>query len=366
MDRRTTLSLAAASAIMAGTASGCGEPVAVLGDNPGVIRVVAGIPEEFGNVTDSLALRSHLNQPSGVVVAEDGVVYVADRRNRRVVAITSSGRFRIVLDHLRCVGECLVQPLHLALDGADGLYVSDRLGQRIWRIDLVTGAAAVFLGTGEAGESADGSPVSPGTEITGPRGISVGPAGDLYFAESQLNRIRVARADGTLGTVAGTGERGFTGDGGLAPEAKLDFPTDIAVSGQTMYVMDAGNNRIRAVDLPGGNIRTIAGSGVRGFGGDGGSALDALFDVPESIAVSPEGTTLYIADSRNHRVRALQIESGIISTLVGSGDTRFGGDLIDAGAASLELPFGVATSDFGLLFVGDTGHEIVWRMPVSF
>ncbi len=366
MDRRPTLTLAAASAVVTAVAIGCGEPVAVLGDNPGVIRVVAGIPEEFGNVTGSLALSSHLNQPSGLVVAEDGIVYVADRRNRRVVSVTSSGKFRIILDHLRCSGECLVQPLHLALDGLGGLFVSDRLGQRIWRIDLETEAAAVFLGTGEPGESADGTPVSPSAVITGPRGIYVGPAGELYFTESQLNRIRVAKTDGTLATVAGTGERGFSGDGGPAAAALLDFPTDVVVSGGTMYVMDAGNNRVRAFDLAAGNIQTIAGSGVRGFGGDGGSGLDALFDVPESIAISPDGETLYIADSRNHRVRALQLQSGIISTLVGNGDTRYMGDLIDAGAASLELPFGVATSDFGLLFVGDTGNEIVWRMPISF
>ncbi|MEE9208122.1 MAG: hypothetical protein V3U67_07100 [Gemmatimonadota bacterium] len=347
-------------------ANGCGEPVAVLGDNPGIIRVVAGIPEEFGNTTDTLALSSHLNQPSGLVVAEDGVVYVADRRNRRVVSVTSSGRFRIVLDHLRCSGECLVAPLHLSLDRVGGLFVSDRLGQRIWHIDLDTEDAAVFLGTGESGESSDGTPVSPSAQITGPRGITVGSAGELYFTESQLNRVRVARADGTLGTVAGTGERGFAGDGEAAVAALLDFPTDIAVSNGTMYIMDAGNNRLRALDLATGIIRTIAGNGVRGFGGDGGAALDALFDVPESIAVSRSGEILYIADTRNHRVRALQLESGIISTLVGNGGTRYTGDLVDAGAASLELPFGVATSDFGLLFVGDTGNEIVWRMPVSF
>ncbi|MCL7972110.1 MAG: hypothetical protein M8866_08520, partial [marine benthic group bacterium] len=123
---------------------------------------------------------------------------------------------------------------------------------------------------------------------------------------------------------------------------------------------------VRAVDLVSGIISTIAGTGASGFGGDGGPALSAALSDPRDVAVTSDGLILYIADRGNHRIRAVSLATGLINTAAGSGDTAFAGNLIDAGAAGLASPIGVATSPFGLVLIADTDHHIVWRTPTGF
>ena len=196
--------------------------------------------------------------------------------------------------------------------------------------------------------------------------MAVDVDGTIYISESRGARVRTIGPDGTLGTVAGTGEAGYSGDGGAAIEARLDFPLGLDLAAGRLYVADAGNHRIRSVDLDGGTISTLAGSGPAGFAGDGGPATDASLRQPNDVAVSEDGQRIYIADSFNHRIRLVQAASGRIETFAGTGDTGYSGELLDAGATSLSGPRGVATSPFGLLFVGDTGHDIVWRVALDF
>jgi DNA-binding beta-propeller fold protein YncE len=171
--------------------------------------------------------------------------------------------------------------------------------------------------------------------------------------------------DGTLSTVAGTGQAGFSGDGGPAVDAEIDFPAGLDIASGRLFIADAGNHRIRAVDLQTGRIETIAGTGAVGFAGDGGNPLAASLSDPRDVAASADGRTLYIADRGNHRIRLVSVGASLINTFAGSGDTEFAGDLIDAGAVGLSSPLGVATSPFGLVLISDTDHHIVWRTPTG-
>jgi len=358
----------------AGLAS-CGEAIFVPGDLPGIMRVVAGIPESSGATVDPRATATQLNQPAGLALDADGTLYIADRENGRVLSVTSAGALAVVFTGVGCPAEpCLSEPSGLALDGVGGLLVTDvepsqppmANGPRIWRIELASGQTTVIAGTGVSGVATPGAPAAQ-AELGEPDGIAVAPDGRVFFAERRNNRVLAIATDGTIRVIAGTGTLGFSGDGGPATAAELNFPAGLALSDGVLYIADAGNDRVRAVDLGAGTITTVAGSGVRSFGGDNGSALGAAFNLPEDVSVSADGGTLYIADTSNHRVREVNLVTGFITTFAGTGETEFNGDLRDAGDSALEFPRGVASSpDFDLLFIADTDNHIARRTPTRF
>jgi len=365
MGRAASLTASLSVAILSLLCAACGEPVAILGDTPGLMRIVAGRPDEPGRDLGASATQTLLRYPSGLGMDLDGVLYLSDRGNRRILAVSSAGAVRVVIDDAGCSADCLLVPTDLAVDGSGGLIVADELGHRVWRFDAATGARTLLAGTGESVTTPDGEP-AVSSPIRTPRGVAVDENGRVYFAEGRSHRIRTILPDGTLSTVAGSGESGFSGDGGPATEAMLYFPAGIDIAGGTLYIADAANHRIRAVDLASGIIRTVAGTGAPGFGGDGGSPMSASLDDPLDVAATDDGLSLYIADRGNDRVRVVSLVSPLISTFAGSGDTEFAGNLIDAGAAGLWSPVGVATSPYGLVLIADTEHHIVWRTPTGF
>jgi DNA-binding beta-propeller fold protein YncE len=364
IPRRIALLVAAACAGL--TAGSCGDPVSVIGDIPGLMRIVAGVPDTPGRTAEEQATESLMREPSGLVLDDDGVLYVADGGNARILAVSSSGRLTVLRDDATCTVEpCLREPADIALDPQGRLVVADPAGHRVWRLDPATNESEVLAGTGQTGDTPDGVPAL-GAPLASPHGVAVDIDGTIYVSESRGARVRTVGADGTLGTVAGTGEAGFAGDGGAAIEARLDFPLGLDLAAGRLYVADAGNQRIRSVDLGGGTIATVAGSGLAGYAGDGGAATDASLRQPTDVAVTEDGQRIYIADTFNHRIRLVRTASGRIETFAGTGDTGYSGELLDAGATSLSGPRGVAASPFGLLFVGDTGHDIVWRVALDF
>ena len=365
MGRPAALTLGLAAFVATFAWAGCGEPISILGDTPGLMRIVAGAPDEPGRAVGNSATETLLRFPSGLDMDLDGVLYLADRGNRRILAVTSSGGVRVVVDIVNCSVACLLEPVALAVDGTGGLIVADDLGHRVWRFDKETGARTLLAGTGESETTPDGE-IAAESPIRSPRGVAVDENGRVYFAEGRSHRIRTILPDGTLATVAGTGEAGYGGDGGPATEAMIDFPAGIDVGGGVLYIADAGNHRVRAVNLTTGIITAIAGTGTAGFSGDGGDPLAAALSDPRDVAVASDGLSLYIADRSNDRIRLVTLASPLINTFAGSGNTEFAGNLIDAGVAGLWSPIGVATSPFGLVMISDTEHHIAWRTPTGF
>lgn len=364
MDRRVRRP--AVALVLALAAAACGDPVVVIGDQPGIMRIVAGVPDPSETPSalppDPVATETPLVTPRALAIGADGVLYIGARR--RVVAVTSTGRLRVVVDDDNCAGStCIERVEGLALTGDGRLIIADPGGHRIFELDLVTNARRVIAGTGSLGITPDGEPAATAA-VASPTGVAVGAGGRIIFSERSAQRIRSIEPDGTLATIAGTGLSGTTGDDGPATSARLASPAGIALAGDVLYIADSGNNRVRAVNLVSGIIRAVAGVGDPSFDGDGGLAIEAHLFQPTGVAVSPDGRTLYIADTRNNRIRAVDLVRGTITTFAGTGDTEFTGDLLPAGETALDSPNGVTVSPHGLLFIADTGHGLVWRTPV--
>lgn len=143
-------------------------------------------------------------------------------------------------------------------------------------------------------------------------------------------------------------------------------PAGLALAGSVLYVAEGGGHRIRSVDLSTGTIRTVAGSGLADFAGDGGPATDARLRNPLAVAVSNDGRVLYVADTGNRRVRAVSLLTGMITTFAGTGEAAFNGDLLEAGQTALGAPSALTISPLGRLFVADSEQHVVRRTALGF
>jgi hypothetical protein len=192
--------------------------------------------------------------------------------------------------------------------------------------------------------------------------------GTLYVLDMRNERIRAITAAGTIHTIAGTGEKGFGGDGGDCIDAVFAFPKGenprpggaVALDGTLLYVADTENHRIRRIDLVTGLIDTVVGTGTAGSGGDGGPASAAELNFPSDIEV--EGGVLYIADTDNNRVRAVDLDTLTIETIAGTGTAGSGGDGGPAEEAELFGPTGVEVDETGAVYIADSFNHRIRRV----
>lgn len=211
---------------------------------------------------------------------------------------------------------------------------------------LLTPLAAVEIhtiaGTGTKGFSGDGGPAAK-AQINDPFGLTRGPDGALYFCDTDNHRIRKIAPDGTISTVAGTGEKGYSGDGGPATAAKLNEPYEVRFDAAgNLYWCERMSHTVRKLDAKTGTLSTIAGMGTAGFSGDGGPGPKAQLSQPHSIALDGKGS-LYICDIANHRIRRVDLATGLISTFAGTGEKKTAPD----GAKFSGAPvFGPRAMDF--------------------
>ena len=247
-------------------------------------------------------------------------------------------------------------PLSIPL-GENGEFLPPA-GVRLQQVHIIE----TLAGTGAEGGRGDGGPAAR-AQFDFPSGVAADTAGNVYVADTRNHRVRKIDAAGVISTLAGTAEDGDGGDGGPATEAQLCFPAGVAVDGAgNVYVADTWNHRVRKIDTS-GIISTFAGSGVRGFGGDGGPAVQARVAYPVAVAADSAGN-VYIADSRNHRIRKIN-PSGVISTFAGSGVRGFAGDGGLASNARLAQPSGIATDDRGNVYIADSLNHRIRKVQAS-
>lgn len=215
--------------------------------------------------------------------------------------------------------------------------------------------AGTQAGTGQLGYTGDAAAAVAAT-LAAPAAIAYDSSGNLYLADANNHVIReLVKSSGLIVTVAGTGIAGFSGDGGSATAAHVDTPTGLAVDASgSLYIADSHNGRVRKVS--GGVITTVAGTGVAGFAGDGGAAIAAQLALPSAVAVNAGGT-LYIADTNNHLIR--KVSGANILTIAGDGEQLFAGDGGAATAASLDAPTGVAVDAAGDIYIADRHNHRV-------
>lgn len=255
----------------------------------------------------------------------------------------------------------LCYPMGLALDAAGDLLVSDRgrdrRGRVVWRIDA-EGTARLVAGTGRIGPAREDA--ARALTLRKPESLAVAPDGTLFLSDG-LNHVVLRIAPGGRVTRhAGTGVPGHAGDGGPAADAQLARPADIRLDRQgNLYVADVWNHRVRRVDAA-GTITTVAGTGERGFSPDGTPAAQARLDTPWGIAIDGEDRLL-VADGGNHRVRRVDADGRLV-TIAGSGEPGFDGDGGPATAARLNFPEGLFLAADGALLVGDELNNAVRRV----
>jgi sugar lactone lactonase YvrE len=217
------------------------------------------------------------------------------------------------------------------------------------RLELVAGG----------GEGGDGSPADR-ARLVGPFGLAFDPAGTLYFVELSGQRVRTIGPDGLVRTIAGTGRKGEGGDGGPAAKAEFNAMHSLAITKTgDIYVADTLNNRVRRIDPRTGQITTIAGTGRRGFAGDGGPATQAEFNGIYCIALDEAEESLYLADLENRRIRVVNLKSGVVSTVAGNGTRGVPQDGSDARSAPLVDPRAVAVDGRGNVYILErSGHAL--------
>lgn len=252
-------------------------------------------------------------------------------------------------------------PIAVSVDSADNLYIADSWNDRIRKVTPDGIIRTVAGAGGWWGFLFDDVPATA-TWLNLPNAISVDSVGNLYITDWGNSRIRKVTTDGIIHTVAGggIGYVNYPGDDGPATAAHLSYPQNTVVDNAgNLYIADAGNNRIRKV-TPDGIIHTIAGNGQSGFSGDGGLATAAQFRSPASVAVNNAGS-LYIADTYNGRIRKVTPD-GIIRTVAGNGQWGFAGEGIPATAAPIPEPKYVAVDNIGNFYIAHTYNGVVHKV----
>jgi streptogramin lyase len=239
-------------------------------------------------------------------------------------------------------------------------------------LGLAVGSAAMadsaiietIAGTGEIADGGSGGPALK-TNIGNPFGVEVGPDGALYITEVSNHRLRrLDLKSGELTTVAGTGRKGYSGDGGPATEAELNEPYEVRFDKQgNMFFVEMKNHLVRRVDAKTKKISTVAGTGQAGYGGDGGPALEAQFSQPHSIALDPRGY-IYVADIANHRIRRIDLNRGTVDSIAGNGEKKLPVDGQRAAGNPILGPRALYLTGQTLWIALREGNSI-WKMDVA-
>ena len=315
-----------------------------------------------------VATQTPVNNPYGIVVGPDGALYFCEvdgGRTRRMDLVTGrltticgNGETAYLGDGGPALAASFSAPHEIRFDRDGHLFVVERDAHVVRRVDAVTGLVSTVAGTGEAGFSGDDGPATA-AQLRQPHSIAFVANGDLLICDIGNQRVRrVDMRRGTISTLSGTGEREPTPDTGPLEGTPLRGPRslDTDPAGNAYLVLREGN-AVFQLDTTAGRLQRIAGTGERGFTGDGRTGGLATFNGPKGIAYSASDHSLYIVDTENHAIRRLSLATGIIDTVMGTGERGDGPDG-DPMRCQLARPHGVFAHE-GVLYVSDSENHRV-------
>jgi uncharacterized protein (TIGR03437 family) len=372
----------------------------------GVISTVAGGGQRGFCGDNGPAAGACFRNAFGLAVTSGGEILIADRDNFRIRRVNGQGTITTAAgnglllqsqDGVQAVAALLGEPRGLAMDANGNVLVADNRNGLIRRV-APNGVITTVAGSGAREDNGDGGPAKA-AGLAGPLGVAVDAAGNIFVADADNNRVKRIGTDGIINTVAGTGQAGFSGDGGPATQARLNGPSAVAIDrSNNIYITELENGRLRQV-TPNGQIRTLAaslnqpagvavdaagnvlysecgagrimrlnpvtnaqtrvagGGSVSGPNADNGPATNARLGCPVGVTVDVAGA-IYFTDYGQGVVRRVD-PSGILTTIAGNGRRGFSGDGGPAAAASFNLPWGVAVDSNGTVFIGDSGNNRV-------
>jgi DNA-binding beta-propeller fold protein YncE len=341
-------------------------------DHSWIITTAAGTGERGFAGDGGPAERAVLNGPFDIGFDPAGNLYFSDTFNHRIrridarssiiTTVAGNGTTGYAGDGGPAIEAAFNEPYGIAVDLVGNIYVADRHNHCVRRIDGGSGIVTSFAGNGSAGFAGDGGPAAR-AGLAEPNGLAFDPAQQrLFIADVADNRVRaVDLATGTIATFAGTGEPAHSGDGGPAAAAGVWGARAVRVAADgTVYILERQGSSLRAVNPRTGVITTLAGTGARGYGGDGDPALAAVFDAPKELTIDPAGDIL-IVDTENHAIRHIDVKSGTVDTIAG-GHKGGEGDGGPARQAGLGRPHGIAVSPDGALYIGDTENHRIRKL----
>jgi uncharacterized protein (TIGR03437 family) len=308
------------------------------------------------------ALNSEIWAIAGIAVDNAGNIYFSDTGNSRVRKVNAATGIITTIagnsirgysgDGGPATSASLQFPHGIAVDGNGNVYIGD--GNQVLRKVDTNGMITTIAGTSIYGYSGDGG-LATKAQVSLVTGIVVDPAGNIIFSDADNHAIRKITPLGIISTIAGTGTAGHTGDGGPALAATLNLPNSVAFDAAgNLYITEPGNNDVRMI-TPQGIISTVAGSTKLGHGGDGGLAINALFNDPQGSIVDQAGN-LYITDEDSQLIRIVA-PNGIINTIAGTGTKGFSGDGGPSVDAQVFLPEGIALAPNGTIYFVDSGNN---------
>jgi DNA-binding beta-propeller fold protein YncE len=345
-------------------------------DQSWIITTVVGTGERGYSGDGGPAARALLNGPFDLAFDAQGHLYFSDTfnhclrrvdaRSKIITTVAGCGEAGYSGDHGPATRARLNEPYGIAVDKDGNVYAADRHNHCVRRVDAVSGAVTTFAGNGSSGFGGDGGPASRAGMVE-PNGLALDPEQKrLFIADVADHRVRVVDlASRVIRTFAGTGEAVHSGDGGPATAAGIHGARAVKVAADsTVYILERQGSTLRAVDPHTGIIRTVAGTGERGYSGDNGPAIAAAFDAPKELAVDRAGNLL-IVDTENHAIRRIDIDTGIVSTIAGRGRHGRDGDGGPARAAALDRPHGTAVAADGSIYIGDTNNHRIRKLTLG-
>ncbi len=324
------------------------------------ITTIAGNGKTGFSGDGEKATSARLNLPFNLTFDKNQNLYIADTYNNSIRKINAETGIisTIIRNEDKFAVDALKTPTGVTFDQYDNLYIAELSNLRIRKVNVNSGKAITLVGTKSEKEQPNIN-----ADLAGPFNVVFDKSGNLYVSVNGDSSVRkVDFATGEISDIAGTGEAGFSGDGKLAKNAQLSNPTGLALDTKgNLYISDTGNERIRKVDLNSGIISTIAGNGDNGFLGDGKLAKDARLSNPLGL-VTDRNNDLYIVDRGNNRIRKIEFTTGIISTIAGTGKAGFSGDGGLATEAELQNPTGLAFDKDDNLYVVDRGNNRIRKI----
>jgi len=348
-------------------------PALTTGAEP-TIRTLAGTGGDRDGGDKGPAAKTSIGNPFGVELGPEGALYICEVTNHRVRRLDlASGELTTVAgtgvkgysgDGGPATKARLNEPYEIRFDRAGNMFFVEMQNHVVRRVDAKTGQISTIAGSGTAGFAGDGGPATR-ARLRNPHSIALDGRGGMYIADIGNHRIRRVDLDsGIIRTIAGTGGKQLPADGALAEGNPLVGPRALFIDGGVMWIALREGHSIWRLDLGTGRLKHVAGTGRSGYSGDGGPGLRATFNGPKGIAVGPKGD-IYVADTENHAIRRIDGRTHEVSTLAGSGPrakgafTRGIGDDGPAAKAILTRPHGVCVGPDGTVYIGDSENHRV-------